>query len=349
MSSFLGGMTLQTEEVDEAVAIRSFLMNGKGEFFLLSPRQDLVLKFSPDGVFEKSFGGKGQGPGEVNRVLRMFLNPLNDYLYLPEYQSGTRGIHVFAGDGTFMGKMKIGLEGRMLNKVSGMLFRPDGSCFVATTERVDWKSFGKLFLTQNEISIQFFDKTGKKGAEVFKGLLDDEVSNQIRYGGPGILFKPAILMDLSPIGNLVMAKNDENIVFIYNREGKPVKKISLDISKERLSKAEFETARDNYVELLKTISNSRMVSLARQMPKLDFKPIYDNLFTTKDSIIVEQVLKKDEYRNPLKSRLISFNWKGKRVQERDLDGYVEQIINNTLLIKHWDDDGNETFEAIRLN
>lgn len=341
----LVSVTLETGNVDEAVAISSFLMNGKGEFFLLSPRQGLLLKFTPKGKFEKMFAGKGQGPGEVNRVLRMFHNPMNDYLYLPEFQSGTRGIHVFDSDGRFKGKLKIGLEERKLNKVWSMLFRSDGSCFVLTSRRVKWKPYGKLFLTQNEVSIEFFDKKGKKGNIVFKELLDDEVSNQIRYGGPRILFKPAILTRLTPGGDIGVGKSDENTIYIYNHKGTLVKKVSLEISREKLTDKEFETARDNYVERLKTSSNERMAPLARQMPKLEFKPIYDNVFLSSDYIVLEQIIKEDEYQNALESRLIFFDWKGKKVKDMAIDGYVDQIMKNTLLIKRMDQDGNEIFEA----
>lgn len=229
-----------------------------------------------------------------------------------------------------------------------MLFRADGSCFIVTMHRVNWKPYGKLFLTQNEVSIEFFDKKGKKGNVVFKELLDDEVSNQIRYGGPRILFKPAILTRLTPSVVVAIGKSDENTINIYNHNETLAKKVSLDISREKLTDKEFETARDNYVERLKTSSNERMEPLARQMPKLDFKPIYDNVFLSSDYIFLEQIIKEDEYENALESRLIFFDWKGKKVKEQFIDGYVEQIMKNTLLIKRTDQDGNEIFEAVPL-
>ena len=286
----LASITLSTDNVDEVVSINSFLMNQKGDFFLFSSKQGVILKFSKDGKFEKSFCSKGQGPGEINRVLKMFHNPLNDNLYLPEFYSGTRGIHIFSSDGQFVGKMKLDMEEKKKNKVSNLLFTTDGSVFVSTTERVNWKPYGKFFITQNEFLVQSFDKNGKHVTDVYKSLLDDEVSNKIRFGGPRILFKPEILLQLTPRGDIAITKNNDNLVYIYTQKGTMVKKINLDIQKEKLTESEFAVAKKNYINRLSILSDNRMVALAKKMPKQPYKPIFTKFFTSEDFIFVEKIL-----------------------------------------------------------
>jgi hypothetical protein len=344
----LDSITLLTDDVDEVVSINSFLMNQKGDFFLFSSKQGIILKFSKDGKFEKSFCRKGQGPGEINRVLKMFHNPLNDNLYLPEFYSGTRGIHIFSSDGQFVGKMKLDMEEKKKNKVSNLLFTSDGSVFVSTTERVNWKPYGKFFITQNEFLVQSFDKNGKHVADVYKSLLDDEISNKIRFGGPRVLFKPEILLQLTPQDDVAIAKNNDNLVHIYTQKGKLVKKINLDIQKEKLTESEFEIAKKNYINRLSIISDNRMVALAKKMPKQAYKPIFTKLFTSEDFIFVEKIKEEDEFQNVKRSQLILFNWKGERVKTISQTGQVELIIGKTLLIKYVDEEGEEHFKAIPL-
>ena len=84
-------ITLKTENLDDVIGIYSFLRNSKGEIFLFSHRMSKIFKFKPDGSFEKSFCQKGEGPGEIRRVFSMSHNPVNDYLYLPEYYSRGKG------------------------------------------------------------------------------------------------------------------------------------------------------------------------------------------------------------------------------------------------------------------
>ncbi len=344
----LNSITLLTENIDEAVSINSFIMNQKGNYFLFSSKQGIILKFTKEGKFEKSFCSRGQGPGEINRVLKMFHNPLNDNLYLPEFYSGTRGIHIFSSDGQFVGQMKLELEEKKKNKVSNLLFKNDGSVFVTTTERVNWKPYGKLFITQNEFMVQFFDKDGKHVAYVLKSLLDEEISNKIRYGGPRILFKPTILLQLTPRGDVAIIRNNDNSVYIYTQNGKLVKKINLDIPKEKLTKSEFEAAKKNYINQLSITSNNRMVSLAHKIPKKTYKPIFINFFTSEEFIILERIKEEDEFQNIKRSQLIFFNWKGGKVKTVSQTGYVEQIKEKILLIKQVDEEGDEHFKSIPL-
>jgi len=336
-------LSLKTAQLDEIVAISTFVRNNRGEAFLFSSRLGKIFKFKPDGTFEKNFCGFGEGPGEIGRVLSMFYNPVNDFLYLPEYASGRGKITIYDGSGKYQGLLNVELSSKKKDYVKQIIFLNDGTFFIVTNERVDWKPVGKFFVTQHEFRIGHFDKDGHLLAEIFKTNLDEELSNAVRWGGPQIFYLPSILAAPTPEGNIALAKNDENTIVIYNRQGKAIETVTLEINREKLSDEIFNDTRERTLERWKGKEDERMIYLVKHMIKLDFRPIYYGFFLAGNKIILKKSLEFDDSGYVKKSKLIFFDKKGKKEAEKTIDGDVSRIENNSLFIESWDSEGNEYF------
>lgn len=336
-------VTLKTENMDEVVGISSFLMNTKGEIFLFAPGRYQVFKFKPDGTFEKNFCRRGEGPGEIRRVFRMFHNPQNDYLYLPEFVSGGKGgITIYDSDGNYKGLLTPDISRSHLDSVWEMMFLKDGSYVLLTHERVAWEPVGRFFKTKKEVWIRYFNTTGKMVSDIYKTTIDEELSHAVRYGGPAILFRPSISVKLTPDNRIAVARTDENKIAVHDITGKKSRTITLDIPREKLTDEEFEAAKKDLVKRLEG-SGERMLLLAKNMIKLEYKPFYNTCYLVPEYIILSKIEKEDDYGYTKETRLICFDWHGAKKGEEIIQGDIYDIKNGRIFIVSFDDEGNEHF------
>ena len=339
-------ISLKTENLDEVVEISSFILNGKGEMFLFSPKLCKIFKFKPDGTFAMSFCRNGEGPGEISRVFELFHNPVNDYLYLPEYASGGKGkVTIYDSDGNFKGYLKPGISLQHMDRIWQIVFLKDGSYIIVTKERVGWKPAGKFFLTQQETWVRYFDPAGKLAGDIFKMTDADELSQAVHWGGPSIPFRPSLLVNITPDeNNIAVARTDENYIYVYDKQGKKIKTITLEIAREKLTNEEFEAAKKTLIKFFEGKTEmGRMLYLAKNMIKLKYKPIYHNQFLTLTSIILEKIASRDENGYPKTSKLVFFDWKGKKKGEKIVEGYVMNIKAGNIFIQSFDEESNEHF------
>lgn len=347
LSPFLAPSTdrtiiLKSGDLVDFVGISSCLMNKKNEFFAFSPHTLKVFKFRADGSFEKSFCNKGEGPGEIRRVLAMFYNPANDCLYLPEFYSQGKGkVSIYDCDGHYKGLMKVNISLRHMDMIQNLCFLKDGSFYAATSERVDWKPEGKWFITQEEVYTRYFKPGGELAAEIHKGRYPGEMSSGKGWGGPGLLFAPRYCIRITDDEGLAVIRNDENMLTVFDKTGKPVKTILIAIEKEILTDEEFTGMRDENLSYFSSRNDPRMTALAKEMVKLKYKPAFSSLFITKKYI----VLTKNDVAAPApqKQKLKFFNHQGRYLGQKLIDGLISRYTDDYIIIFSYSKDEAETF------
>jgi len=340
-------LILKTENLEEVIDISSFILNSKGETFLYSRKLSKVFKFKSNGTFEKSFCRKGEGPGEVFRVFKVLYNPVNDCLYLPDYASGGKGhVTIFDNNGNFKGLLKPEISRLHMDRIWNLFFLKDGSYLVETHERVGWKPEGKFFVTQQEVWVRYFNSDGKLISDIFKITNPGELSHAVNYGGPAIFFRPYTVVNITPDEKYIaIAQTDENTVSLFDKQGEKVKTITLEIPRHKITKKEFENYKKRWLKFFKGKMDSRMYYLAKNMIKLEYKPIYWKQFLTKNYIILQKDNSKtgDGYIKTCK--LLFFDWNGKKKGEKVIEGYVMNKSGDKGLIKFYDDETNEYFKV----
>lgn len=339
---FSATIKLRSGQLGECFGISSFLSNSKGEIFLFSRRTHKVFKFTKEGDFEKSFCRQGIGPGEIKRVLFMFYNPANDFLYLPEFSSGVGRVSMFDSNGNFRGYLDVELSHRQRDHIFKMAFLEDGSFYTLLSERVGWEPGGKIYLTRDKVSVLYFDKSGKLKSPIYTTFQNKEVANKPGMGGPQVLFLPGILIRETPGNNICIGKSDENSLHIYEKEGSRQAAVGLEIERALLGEEEFRKAKSEAIKAFK--DGSRMQWLAKHMVKLKYKPVYFNFFVLRDSYVLLVDIKRDDSSGyPERSTLIFFDGEGKRKYTKEISGYVMSISNSRLHIIEYDREGNENF------
>jgi hypothetical protein len=338
---------LKSNDLDECVGITTFLSNSQGEFFLFSSRTHKIFKFKINGDFKKSFCRYGVGPGEIKRVLYMFHNPVNDFLYLPEISSGVGRVTVFDSSGNFKNYWEAELAPGRKDRIYKLIFLKDGSFYTLLSERVDWEPSGKIYLSKYKLSVLYFDKNGKLKSPIYTTFQNKEVADKPRMGGPRVLFLPNILIKKTPEGNICIGKGDENMLYIYDKSGSPKGHIELEIKRLLLSDDEFQNTKSALIKAFK--EGTRMQWLAKRMIKLKYKPIFDDFFVLDDHYVLIDIKRNRLVGYPEQSTLIFFDKEGKRKLSKKINGNVMNVSSTQLYIVEYDQEGNETFVVKELN
>ncbi len=332
---------LETADLEDFTTIASIASGNEGDIFAFSRSGGKIFKFTTDGKFIKSFGRLGEGPGEMKRVLFMFHNPFDDRLYLPEYHGRGR-ISIFNTGGTFEGYLELELTPKQKNRIWQFLFLKDGSFFVQLNERVDWQPVGKLFLTKDKLMLLHFDGSGKLLKEVFSTFENQEMSNRPGMGGPRILFSPNTLLRTTVQGNPIVIKTDDPQVRILGANGNKLENRALEIKKRPLSEEEFESTRD---ELVAYTKNPRMKMLAKNMVKLDYKPIFNSVYFSGPWTILASEKRGSLFDSVNSTALSFFSQEGKFEFSCEIPGQVLSITNGRVFYFEVDDEENEIYKA----
>ncbi len=341
VSGFPETITLKTADLNECIEISTFLTNIKGEIFLYSGRMSKIFKFKQNGEFEKSYCSNGIGPGEVKQTMGMYYNPVNDFLYIPEFYSLIPRISIFDCEGNFKNYMDIEIPPSQKDHISRLIFLDDGSFYAVLDERIGVESHGSVYLTKDKLSLLYFDKAGKLKSKIFETIRNDEMSSGPRYGGPGILFLPAIIVKRTPDGNVCIGKTDENELPFFSKTGAKLGKTNFEMERILLSDSEFEAAKKESIKNFE--QDLRMQDLAKKMIKLKYKPIYKSFFLFNDHYIFVDFIKENAAGYTKETMLTIFDKNGKRQSSNKVNGVVMNILNNRLYIKEYDEDGDESF------
>ena len=97
--------TIDTEQNDISSLgigdILGFAVNPEGEIFCLKAQRgegDFVFKFDPNGKFVRSFGSRGQGPGELQQPNSLYIDSRGNLVVV---DNGRYPLSIFASDGSF--------------------------------------------------------------------------------------------------------------------------------------------------------------------------------------------------------------------------------------------------------
>jgi len=102
-----------TPELFTPLDMRSVAISDDGRVFVLDRREATIYSYGADGAPLPEVGGKGQGPGELQRPF--IIEAHGDRLYVYEYGL----VHVFDLDGSFLEKLHTRAHGGIPRKVAG--------------------------------------------------------------------------------------------------------------------------------------------------------------------------------------------------------------------------------------
>lgn len=158
-----------------------FCVDSDGYIYFCENNKDgnLIFKFTPDGRFEKSFGPKGQGPGDIQFAMKMRFDSKGQ---LVVSDLSNRKILTFSRDGQFMDEI------RHPKLDASITVLRNGNYLYLRNKRVDSNEFSfwelvllnsqmeevKVLDTQKEFDPDFNNFRGVNSRAYFKWETDDE-------------------------------------------------------------------------------------------------------------------------------------------------------------------------------
>ena len=193
--------------------IGRFDIDSEGNIYFLQGREKLVFKFNKEGHFVTSFGRRGQGPGEIQRAINIYITPLNEILI------NDRGAQYFHF---------ITLGGEYIRSIyQGRLSRPQ----VDTENNI----IARRTIIMNAKEVRFvLKKFDSELNELFT------IFSYERELSPGVLnlFAPRCYWEISKDDTIIWGYADKYEFQIHDSDGRLIRKIIKDHSPVIITKEE---------------------------------------------------------------------------------------------------------------
>jgi len=247
-------------------------------FYVLDSKKCSVKKFDKDGNYNKSFGSKGQGPGELQSISSIVL--LDNFIYLSN--ANQREIAKFDLDGKFI--KKTPLPGNFPPKLIRFANNKTiGSGTMAFVTQVDgeMKMKIKFFLT-------ILDSVFKPINDIVKNTISCKMDDASKY-----LSSNLIISSTDHKEKIFLAKNSDSEyeISIYDITGKITSKIKKNyIKKRKIIEVEPTDKKDEKEDKLE-----EQITIALKKGDSKYYNSIDNIFYDgKGRLLVKTPLSKKE-------------------------------------------------------
>lgn len=192
--------------------LRSIQVDDKENMYVLDWKEIKIKVFDKNGKFLKSFGKRGQGPGEMSMPIRMEITPEN-VLVIDDL--GNTKLILYSHDGTFIKEIPTG------KYWSSISFKFDSKGHIYA----DTRSYGETMTSE----LKKFDSNLKPLATLvtFKEKRNPSVNQA---------FMTRISHNVTKDDNLIWLITSKYELSVVNGEGKTIKKIVKDHYPSRITK-----------------------------------------------------------------------------------------------------------------
>jgi len=156
---------IRPEGIYEPIRRGDVALADDGRLFVLDHPNVLIHIYTPDGAMQKTFGTKGDGPGQLDFPVNLFVDGQN--LYVEDMAQNT--IHRFDLDGAYQDRMRLPEQGLYLAKVKGG--------WIATTARAQRPGA--------PIRLLWFDEALEETVELATFENDESPAIMVRRRGDG--------------------------------------------------------------------------------------------------------------------------------------------------------------------
>ena len=169
-------------------------VNSNGNIFVLDRTDATVKVYDSLGLFIRSFGGRGEGPGQLSGSQMALLAGPADSMYVPDF--GNRRVSVFAADGHFARSFGLALNG-VTPRQWGIL--PDGTLLLEVIALVQ-----PAETTRGRNAILRLSDDGRRVDTLLSLPLDPVIDmSQGVANTKTVMFEPRTEWAVGPSGSLV--------------------------------------------------------------------------------------------------------------------------------------------------
>ncbi len=205
------------EETEDFIfsEIRTIEVDDEGNIYVVDAKEVCVKVFDRSGKHIRTFGKKGQGPGEMQRPVRMHLFAGKEIMI---YDVGNNRLSFYSLDGEFLREISTG-KYRFARAI------PDSKGNIIGQVTV----FGDKIL--NEI---------KKFDPELNPILEIETIEEARIPRVFNMVSPVINVRLMNNDHIAWGTSSKYEIFIVNPEGKTIRKIVKDYTPVKITEADKE-------------------------------------------------------------------------------------------------------------
>jgi len=287
----------------------SFVVDDDGLIYALDFKEQKIKVFDSDGQFLRSFGQKGQGPGELQMPAGLHLAPANELAV--DDVLGKKMVY-FTKEGQFIREFSYATRLAMVN----LLMDPFGS-FIGRGMKMEGK--------------EMFFEVAKLDSKMNTLFSIDKIGFPILIPGSGTKIN---LMDMISIyqfdssGNIYYGRNRDYEIKVYTPEGKPVKTIRKDFQPQKITeedKEEILSRFDNFANM-GPVNFREMFEFPKMFPPFQSFTIDENgriivrtweKGTQKDEFIHDVFDADGRYIARFPSKINFSVWKNKKVYAAD--------------------------------
>ncbi len=210
--------------------VGSIALDSKGRIYVLDSQAQHIRVYSPDGIYERTVGARGGGPGELGNALALLMGT-GDTLLVPDGQNlrFTR----YAPDGSSVGSIRLDPDGAY-----PMAFKAAASG--AIVEQI------RLYALPGQPAIE--EPTDVLVRMAIDGSVTDTLmafpsGKKLVFDGPYREFAAEPLWDLTEYSQVVLAVSDEYRIGVY-ADGHLKRIITKTFEPERVSEADEKAIRE---------------------------------------------------------------------------------------------------------
>lgn len=191
-----------------------------GNIYIYDPRTAFISVFSPEGRFMRKMGGKGQGPGEIQRVTDLDFNFTYDgkYLYFTEFFSGHRWITFMELSGKFHRVLKLKVDKNYA--IVNSLQLKDGSFLAHAAFPCDTAKRDDYYVYRCPDALIKIDKKGAIEWEILRKTRLERISLISNGADIGIPFVPGYWWALRDEKEILLSRGTGKNIGIYDFKGK---------------------------------------------------------------------------------------------------------------------------------
>ncbi len=310
---------------------------------------DAFIKvFSAEGKYLRCMGGKGQGPGEIQRPDGASFGFTADekFLFFSEFMRGHRWISLVELSGKFHEVIKL-----QMTKEFGII----ASVPLADRRFLSQISYGippkgtrDYFLYSSRIALVIIDAQGRVTDHVISKDYVTRISNISHGGDAPIPFIPGFAWVLTKDHTIIFSDGTSKDLLLYNLEGQSLKKIAADLPEpESVSAADLENWRERYRRNIRDkgwFENFGRVVEKYKRSIYDRKPNIAGMSLTPDQNILVTCA---NYRGEKPNDYRLIDQKGKALARVAIDAFGLEIEKNFIFFKTRDEDDNIVVHCLK--
>lgn len=238
-------------EEGELISPQEMKEGPDGNIYVYDQQDGAIKVYSPKGKFLRKIGGKGQGPGEIQRIEDVSFGFLPDKkLYFTEFFGGHSWITVLELSGEFSRVIKLKFKERFgLSRIHPL---PDGKILAQVSFIGKPKKLKDYFLHSFPIKLFLLDNNGVPVKELIKTNYYIRISYLSGGGDAGIPFTPHFSWCYFKDDSIAFADGISNKFKLFNFEGALIKEMVTPLPEpEKVTRKDLDAWRRETKESLR--------------------------------------------------------------------------------------------------